>query len=305
MHWDEEAFPVDQLFETFQQLRHLNQHTGMVFVIFCAQSMAGLYAKCLHQDPHITHMAFGAMTVQHAWTTMQKWVMNNWESYLIIHCSGINDLIFNHNQDNLLLYTLFTAPPCWFVMTPDGKSVNYGQKPVEAMQCLVLQFLNLGNTIIDAFAGTHTSSLAALLCHCNSIMFEASQEQWTAAQAILPDHFLALSNAKPRPNKKSKEEMPDLWDSTGLPVLELTPPSPLFDPTLSPLTTSSSTAPLKDEPSPDGNSLHCAKCHKINDEENLEICLDPNCLKHFHVACSPDGKRCSTACTLSIVPNSA
>jgi hypothetical protein len=288
----------------FQQLCHLNQHAGMVFVIFCAHLMAGLYAECLCQDLHVAHVAFGAMTVQRTWTTMQKWVMNNWELYLIICCGGINDLIFNCNQDDLLLYTSFTAPPCWFITTLDGKSANYGQKPVEAMQRLVLQFLNLGDTIIDAFTGTHTSSLAALLCHCNSIMFEASQEQWTAAQAILPDCFLVLSDAKLRPNKKSKEEMPDLQNTTSLPALESTPPSPSFDPTSSLMTTSSLTAPLKDEPSPDRNLLCCVKCHKIDDEENLKICLDPNCLKHFHVACSPDGKRCSTACTLSIVPNS-
>jgi hypothetical protein len=277
----------------------------MVFVIFCVHLMAGLYAKCLCQDLHVAHVAFGAMTVQRTWTTMQKWVMNNWELYLIVHCSGVNNLIFNCNQDNILPYTSFTAPPCQFVTTPDGKSVNYSQKPVEAMLHLVLQFSNPGDTIINAFTGTHTSSLAALLCHCNSIAFKASQEQWTAAQAILPDCFLVLSNAKPRPNEKSEEEMPDLWNAAGLPALESTPPSPLFDPTSSLMTTSSLTAPLKDEPSPDGNLLRCAKCHKIDNEENLEICLDPNCLKHFHVACSPDGKRCSTACTLSIVPNSA
>jgi hypothetical protein len=26
------------------------------------------------------------MKVKRSWTTMQQWVVNNWESYLIIHC---------------------------------------------------------------------------------------------------------------------------------------------------------------------------------------------------------------------------
>jgi hypothetical protein len=179
--------------------------------------MAAHYTDHLHQDPHINHVAFSAMTIERSWTTMQKWVINNWESYLIIHCGGINNLTFNHNQEDLLPYTAFTAPPCQFITTPDGKSINYGQKPVEAMQCLILQFSNPSNMIINAFAGMHTTSLTALLCHCHSIAFKASQEQWTSVQAMLPDKFLALSDEHPGEADTAEQDLPDLQEAAGLP----------------------------------------------------------------------------------------
>ena len=65
---------------------------------------------------------------------MQQWVVNNWESYLIICCGGVATLTFNHNQDTLLPYTAFTVPAPQFITRPNGKALNSGQKPLEAMK---------------------------------------------------------------------------------------------------------------------------------------------------------------------------
>ena len=127
--WDAEPFPVEQLFETVQQIRHLNKHAMMVFVIFCAHEKASHYAERLKQDPQVSGVSFGAMQVERQWTTMQQWVINNWESYLIIRCGAVPTLTFHRIQDTLLPYTTFTVPAPQLITRP-----NSGQKPLEAMK---------------------------------------------------------------------------------------------------------------------------------------------------------------------------
>jgi len=60
--------------------------------------------------------------------------------------------------------------------------VNYAVKPVEAMCRFIKMFSNPGDTFIDAFAGMHTTSIAALLENRNAITIEADQSQWLSAQ---------------------------------------------------------------------------------------------------------------------------
>ena len=127
--WDAEPFPVEQLFETVQQIHHLNKRTMMVFIIFCAHEKASHYAEQLKQDPQVSGVSFGAMQVECQWTMMQQWVVNNWESYLIICCGGVATLTFNCKQDTLLPYTTFTVPAPQLITRP-----NSGQKPLEAMK---------------------------------------------------------------------------------------------------------------------------------------------------------------------------
>jgi len=40
--------------------------------------------------------------------------------------------------------------------------VNYAFKPVDTMRCFIKMFSNPGDTVIDAFAGTHTTSIVDL-----------------------------------------------------------------------------------------------------------------------------------------------
>jgi len=54
-----------------------------------------------------------------------------------------------------------SKPPV--VLKSGDHPVNYAVKPVDAMHCFIKMFSNPGNTVINAFAGMHTTSIAALL----------------------------------------------------------------------------------------------------------------------------------------------
>jgi len=54
-----------------------------------------------------------------------------------------------------------------------------------------MMFSNPGDAIIDAFAGTHTTSISALLENRNAIAIEADQSQWLSAR----NHVKELVNS--------------------------------------------------------------------------------------------------------------
>jgi len=73
-----------------------------------------------------------------------------------------------------------SKPPV--VLKSGNHPVNYAVKPVEAMHCFIKMFSNLSDTVINAFAGRHTTSIAALLKSRNAVAIEADQSQWLRAQ---------------------------------------------------------------------------------------------------------------------------
>ncbi len=273
----------------------------MVFVIFCAHEMAAVYASQLRLDQHINRVSFGTMTIKHKWTTMQQWVINNWESYLVVHVGQVPTVTFNRNQDTLLPYTAFSVPGTNFISLPLGKALNYGQKPLAAMTRLILQFSNPSNTVIDTFASTHTTSLAALLAHCHSIAFEASQEQWTAAQSHLPILFDKHSTEEPEeeepPSEPPVEIQPEA-EQPPAPVYSYSPPQS-YDPTVLQTTTTATTTSSSSSAPASSEYMHtCVICGQSSDKDNIEICLNTNCSNYLHTRCFPvKGQQlCSKKC---------
>jgi hypothetical protein len=130
------------------------------------------------------------MTISKDWHLTCGFVSNNWEMYIIAKVSQVKDNSF-HCSDDLTAQSLssFCVPPPVNELGIDGKLLNYGQKPLEAMIHIICMFSSAGQTVIDAFAGTHTASLAALLLNQNAIAFESDPTQWTSASTILRWRF--------------------------------------------------------------------------------------------------------------------
>jgi len=168
------------------------------------------------------------------------------------------------------------------------------------MRCFIEMFSNPGDTVIDAFAGTHTTSIAALLKNRNAIAIEADQSQWLNAQNHVKevvnrtlDHMpISSSPSSSHSRRKSSEEK----KSTA--ALQPSPEAPVQSPQLISTPSPASLDTCMDEffqqlpqsPSttsiPSSNQVVCIICkHPAEKEENLEICFDVSCLAHAHQAC--------------------
>jgi len=122
-------------------------------------SIIGDYAKAIKADGNIVDIRFGAMTIRYKYKSSQAWMTNNCESYLIIWFGSPNEVVF-HQSPQLPSFLSFASKPPVSLKSGDHP-VNYAVKPVDAMRCFIKMFSNPGDTVIDAFAGTHTTSIAA------------------------------------------------------------------------------------------------------------------------------------------------
>jgi len=214
----------------------------------------------------------------------------NWESYLIICFGSPKEVVFHWSPE------LPSKPPV--VLKSGNHPVNYAVKPVEAMHCFIKMFSNPGETVIDAFAGTHTTSISALLENRNAIAIEADQSQWLSAQHHVKEVVNSTLDHMPTSSSPSSScsRRKSLEDKKATSALQ---PSPLVQsPQLIsiPLTASLDTSldeffqQLPQPPStstvPSSNQLVCIICKQpAEKEEIMEICSDVSCLAHAHHIC--------------------
>ncbi|MHB1778087.1 MAG: DNA methyltransferase, partial [Acidimicrobiales bacterium] len=181
-HWDQSACNPQEVVRSIRQLCDFqnNQHDCVV-ILFCEHSMAGPYSDAILEMNSEADITWGAMNIKYSWKSPQKWMTNNFETYLIIRFGPINKITFLRSPDNPS-YTSFNVKeePTYKV---NGQVVNYAQKPIAAMRRFIKMFSKPGDLIIDAYAGTHSATIAALIEGRSSIAFEADPQQWAYAQA--------------------------------------------------------------------------------------------------------------------------
>jgi len=211
-HWEDEPFPPDQVVEAICQLRHNNQNAKMVIILFGEHSIIGDYSKAIKADDDSVDISFGAMTISYKYKSPQAWMTNNRESYLIIWFGSPKEVVF-HQSPELPSFLSFASKPSVSLKSGDHP-VNYAVKQVDAMRRFIKMFSNPGDTFIDAFAGTHTTSIASLLENRNAIAIEADQSQWLSAQNQVKevvnstlDHMpISSSPSSSHSRRKSSEE---------------------------------------------------------------------------------------------------
>jgi hypothetical protein len=89
-------------------------------------------------------------------------------------------------EDYCLAFNMPT-PGLWH--GPDQQLLNYGQKPQEALAHFIKLFSQPGKYILNAFAGTHSASLVAVLAGRHSIAVEQYIQQWHYTSMNLPEQF--------------------------------------------------------------------------------------------------------------------
>jgi hypothetical protein len=294
-HWDDEPFPPDQVVEAIRQLRHNNQNAKMVVILFGEHSIIGDYAKAIKADDDSVDISFGAMTIRYNYKSPQAWMTNNWESYLIIRFGSINEVVF-HRSPELPSFLSFSSKPPVVIKSGDHP-VNYAVKPVDAMRRFIKTFSNPGDTVIDAFAGTHTTSIAALLENRNAIAIEADQSQWLSAQHHVKevvnsmlDHMPISSSPSTRRKSSEKKKPTSAFQPSPLaPVRSpqlISTPSPAFLDTSMDEFFLQLPQPPSTSTVPSSNQVVCIICKQpAEKEEDMEICSDVSCMAHAHHAC--------------------
>jgi adenine-specific DNA-methyltransferase len=77
-----------------------------------------------------------------------------------------------------------------------GNAFHPNQKPVVAIKPLIETYCKAGGVVLDPFAGSGTTAVAAQSCGRHSILIEKEQRYWRAAKARL-----ALPGASSRPGR--------------------------------------------------------------------------------------------------------
>jgi len=295
-HWDDEPFHPDQVVEAICQLRHNNQNAKKVIILLGEHLIIGDYAKAIKSDDDSVDISFGAITIRYK--SPQAWLNNNWESYLIIQFGSPKEVVF-HWSSQLPSFLSFASKPPVSLKSGDHP-VNYAVKPVDTMRRFIKMFSNPGDTVIDAFAGTHTTSIAALLENRNAIAIEADQSQWLNAQNRVKevvnstlDHMpISSSPSSSHSRRNSSEEKKATSAIQPSPVAPVQSPQLISTPSPASLDTSMDEffQQLPQPPStssvPSSNQVVCIICkHPAEKEENIEICSDVSCLAHSHQAC--------------------
>jgi len=157
---------TDQVVEAICQLWHNNQNAKIVVILFGEHSIIGDYAKA----------------IKYKYKSPQVWMTNNWE----IICFGSPKEVVFHQSPKLPTFLSFSSK-LPVVLKSGNHPVNYVVKPVNAMHHFIKMFSNPGDTVIDAFAGMHTTSIDALLENRNVIAIEVGQSQWLSAQHHLKE----------------------------------------------------------------------------------------------------------------------
>jgi len=232
------------------------------------------------------------MTIRYKYKNPQAWRTNNWESYLIIH--------FGSPQGGCLplvpwasFLSFASKPPV--ALKSGNHPVNYAVKTFDPMCCFIKMFSNPGDTVIDAFAGTHTTSISALVENRNAIAIEADQSQWLSAQnhvkevvnSILDHMPISSSPSSLCSRRKSSDEKKATSALQPSPVAPVQSPQLISTPSPASLDTSMDEffQQLPQPPStstvPSSNQLVCIICKQpAEQEENMEICSDISCLAH-------------------------
>jgi len=145
-HWDNEPFPPDQVVEAICQLQHNKQNAKMDIILFGQHSIIGDYAKAIKADDDSVEICFGAMTIRYKYKSPQAWIINYWESYLIICFGSPKEVVF-HQSPKLPSFLSFASKPP-VPLKSGSHTVNYAVKPVDAMQCFIKMFSNPGDTVM-------------------------------------------------------------------------------------------------------------------------------------------------------------
>jgi hypothetical protein len=117
------------------------------------------------------------MTLTGSWGGTHWWLFNNFETYLLLHFSVVNQVRFNplKPEDYCLAFSV-PSPGLW--RGPDQQPLNYSQKPQEALARFIQLFSQPGYYILNAFAGTHSASLAAVLTGRHAVAVKQDALQW-------------------------------------------------------------------------------------------------------------------------------
>ncbi|ELR11910.1 uncharacterized protein ACA1_274990 [Acanthamoeba castellanii str. Neff] len=205
--------------------------------------------------------------------------------YLLICFGTVDQVRFNPLKPED--YCLSFSMPTW--------SLNYGQKLQEALSCFIHLYSQPGKYILDAFASTHSASLAAALAGHNAIAVKKDTKQWHYTSTNLPNQYQRATSSHPSTSQQPTATSP----SSQLPQ-DSPPTSP------KPLQVSHHVLDM-DLPS---TSL-CLTCSKsiIKTTEEIVQCDAPTCMQTIHSECSislPDGGRvCSQQCTINLTSTSS
>lgn len=107
--------------------------------------------------------------------------------------------------------------PSTILTFASNKGFHPTQKPEDLMEFLILSYTNPGDTVLDTYAGSGTTGVAAIKHHCHFIGSELSDTYYTQALERLkntPPDLLGYSRAKPIPQLPDQPEnqTPVLFD---------------------------------------------------------------------------------------------
>jgi hypothetical protein len=210
------------------------------------------------------------MTLTGSWGGSRQWLYNNFETYLLICFGTVDQVWFNLLQlDDYFLSFSVLLPGLW--CDSDQHPLNYSQKPQDALSHFIHLFSQPSKYILDAFTGTHSASLTAVLSSHNTITVEKDTKQWHYTSTNLHNQYQHATAGH---------------TSTLQPPTSASPSSqhPLDSPPSSPEPFSSS------QPNLDFNLLSvslCPTCTKsvINTTEEIVQCNSPTCEQTFHSYC--------------------
>ncbi len=175
-------------------------------------------------------------------------------------------------------YLSFTVPAPGLWRDADQKPLNYGQKPQEALLRFIRLFTQPGEYILNAFAGTHSASLAAVLAGRNAVTVEKDAQQWRYALTNLPEQYAraTLSQTTTTASTSTLSSSAPTSQTPDNATATSHPPSP-------DILTNTQGGLDFDLP----NMTQCPGCHQtvINTIEEIMQCSAPTCERTIHPAC--------------------
>jgi hypothetical protein len=222
-------------------------------------------------------VSLSVMTLSGSWGGAHQWLFNNFKTYLVIRFSTIKQVRFNAlvPEDYFLSFTV-PAPGLW--RDANQKPLNYGQKPQEALSRFIRLFTQPGEYILDAFAGTHSASLAAVLAGRNAIAVEKDAQQWRYALTNLPQQYsvATLSQTTTTASVSASSSSAPTSQTPDEATSNSHPPSPDL---------LANTQPALDFDLP--NISQCPGCYQsvIDTIDEVLQCSAPTCERTFHPAC--------------------
>lgn len=258
-----------------------NSAPSFSMVIFCNHSMTSAYAQALlglYKNKGISIM-YSAMIREDFFGGGKSWFVNNWESYLLIRFGSLEEIPFNPSSVLAQCGTAIKAEPVEWIKIFGNRPVNFAQKPLGPLHNFIKQLSNPADVILDAFAGTGSTSVAALQLHRSTIAIKSDPTQFgiltECVQKLLEDPLFHLSAQDEAVEKEVEEKQPKVSQDPLAPIA------------------------VEEEVVPSVSLLNCPLCSEPIQDDKLRLaCSECNMACHPHCIVDPNSDKpfCNEIC---------